>query len=137
VVVTSESFAVENGITPIATIVAYGEGGCEPELFPTATVGAARNALKKAGLTVEDIDLWEVNEAFAMVPLYFHKEMGVDMNKINVLGGALAIGHPLGCTGIRLVNTLISALKIKGKKRGLATLCNGGGGATAVIIERW
>jgi acetyl-CoA C-acetyltransferase len=91
--------------------------------------------MMQSGLSKEDIDSWEVNEAFAMVPIYFAKEMGIERDKINVVGGSLSIGHPLGYTGIRLVNTLISALRMKGKKRGLATICNGGRGETAVIIE--
>jgi acetyl-CoA C-acetyltransferase len=89
----------------------------------------------ESGLSEEDIDLWEVNEAFAMVPISFAKEMGIEGDKINVIGGSLSIGHPLGCRGIGQVNTLISALRMKWKKRGFATICNGGGGGTAVIIE--
>jgi acetyl-CoA C-acetyltransferase len=131
----TESFVKENGLTPVARILAYGEVVCDPSLFPTSPLGATRNALEKAGLEADDMDLWEVNEAFAMVPLYFMKVLNVPVEKINVLGGAVAVGHPLGCTGVRIVNTLISALKIKGKKVGMATLCNGGGGACALILE--
>jgi acetyl-CoA C-acetyltransferase len=132
----NESFVKENGLNPVAKILAYGENGCTPSLFPTSPLGAARNALKRANLDVDDIDLWEVNEAFAMVPLYFMRMLEVPIEKINVLGGAVAIGHPLGCTGVRIVNTLISGLKIKDKRIGVATLCNGGGGACALILER-
>jgi acetyl-CoA C-acetyltransferase len=135
VVVASAEFAAAHNLPALARVVAYGEGGCDPAVFPTATVGAARSALRKAGLDAGQIDLWEVNEAFATVPLYFAREMGISLDIVNVLGGALAIGHPLGCTGIRLINTLLSALRINEKKWGLATLCNGGGGAVAVIIE--
>jgi acetyl-CoA C-acetyltransferase len=132
----NESFVKENGLTPVAKILGYGEVGCDPSLFPTSPLGATRNALKRANFEVDDIDLWEVNEAFAMVPLYFMKELKVPVERINVLGGAVAMGHPLGCTGVRIVNTLISGLKIQEKKIGMATLCNGGGGACALIIER-
>jgi acetyl-CoA C-acetyltransferase len=135
VVVASSDFAQRVGATPIARIVAYGDGGCDPMIFPAAILVAVRAALKKADLGPDQIDLWEINEAFAMVPLYFMKEMGVPEEKVNVLGGAVAIGHPLGCTGIRIVNTLISALRIRQKRLGLAALCNGGGGSVAVVVE--
>lgn len=135
VVVCSEEFVKKSGARPIARVIAYADAGVDPKQFPAAPVEAARKVLAKAGMSPEDIDLWEVNEAFAMAPLLFMKTLGVPEDKMNVLGGAIAIGHPLGCTGIRIVNTLISALKIKGKRVGLATLCNGGGGATAVILE--
>jgi acetyl-CoA C-acetyltransferase len=135
VIVASADFANRAGVTPIARVVAYADGGCDPSIFPAAILVSVRAALKKADLTPEQIDLWEINEAFAMVPLYFMKEMGVPEEKVNVLGGAIAMGHPLGCTGIRIVNTLISALRIRQKRLGLAALCNGGGGSVAVVLE--
>jgi acetyl-CoA C-acetyltransferase len=133
--VVSENFLEIHNVSPVASIVAHCDIGCEPNVYVIAPVYAARTVLKKADMRSDDIDLWEVNEAFAMVPLLFVREMEIDMDKVNVLGGALAVGHPLGCTGIRIVNTLISALRIRKKKYGMAVLCNGGGGATAVIIE--
>ena len=134
-VIVSEKYLKENNLKPIAKIIGYADAGCDQAEFVYAPVLAARKVLEKCNLKFEDIDLFEVNEAFAVAPLLFMKETGVSEDKLNVFGGAIAIGHPLGCTGIRIVNTLISALRAKGKKTGLATLCNGGGGATAVIIE--
>ena len=135
VTICSKKFADENNIKPLARIISYADAGRDPAEFPLAPVDAAKKALQKAGLTKDDIDLWEVNEAFASVPIMFAREFGISEDILNILGGAVAVGHPLGCTGLRIVQALISALKIKGKKRGLATLCNGGGGGTAVIIE--
>lgn len=126
----------ENQIAkPIAKIIAYSDAERDPKEFTLAPVDAAKKALKKAGLSANQIDLWEVNEAFACVPLMFMKELQLNEDIVNVFGGGISVGHPLGCTGVRIVNTLISALKAKGKKIGLAALCNGGGGANAVIIE--
>ncbi|KAH0792356.1 acetyl-CoA C-acetyltransferase [Histomonas meleagridis] len=134
-VLVSESYLKEHSLKPIAKIIAYTDVGCDPAEFICAPVLAAKKVLEKAKMKFEDIDLFEVNEAFAVAPLLFMKETGVPEEKVNVFGGAIAIGHPLGCSGLRIVNTLISALKAKGKRIGLATLCNGGGGSTAVIIE--
>lgn len=138
IVLASENYlkSHENQIAkPIAKILAYSDAERDPKEFALAPVDAARKVLKKAGLSVDQIDLWEVNEAFAAVPLMFIKELQIKEDIVNIFGGGISIGHPLGCTGVRIVNTLISALKAKGKKIGLATLCNGGGGANAVIIE--
>lgn len=134
-VIASGSAVKRLGLKPIAKIVAYADAGIDPAKFPLAPVDAANRALAKAGLTKEQVDLWEVNEAFAAVPLMFIKAMKISEETVNVLGGAVALGHPLGCTGLRIVHTLIDSLRYKNKKIGLATLCNGGGGATAVIIE--
>lgn len=138
IVLASENYVKshENKIAkPIARILAYADAGRDPKEFTLAPIDAAKKVIQKAGLSVEQIDLWEVNEAFAVVPLMLIKEFNLSQDVVNVFGGGISIGHPLGCTGVRIVNTLISALKAKGKKIGLATLCNGGGGANAVIIE--
>ena len=135
VVLASEEFVKERNLKPIAKIIAYADAGRDPSEYTLAPIDAAKKALEKAKKEVSDIELWEVNEAFAVVPLMFMKQMNISSDIVNVFGGAVSIGHPLGCTGVRIVNTLISALKAKGKKIGLATLCNGGGGASAVIIE--
>lgn len=134
-IVVSDDFMNQHQLKPIARIVSYADYEMDPADFPLAVPHAARKALEKANLQVADIDLWEINEAFAAVTLAFTKELQISEDIVNILGGAIAIGHPLGCTGLRIVNSLISALKVKGKKLGLAALCNGGGGATAVIIE--
>ena len=134
-VLVSEDYMKQHSLQPIAKIIGYADVGCDPAEFICAPVLAARKVLEKTKMTFDSIDLFEVNEAFAVAPLLFMKETGVPEDKVNVFGGAIAIGHPLGCSGLRIVNTLISALRAKGKKTGLATLCNGGGGATAVIIE--
>ena len=134
-VICSREYAEKHDLKPIARIVSYADAGRDPAEFPLAPVDAAKRALKKANMEVKDIDIWEVNEAFSSVPLLFKKELDISEDIMNVLGGAVAIGHPLGCTGLRIVHSLIAALKDKNKKFGLATLCNGGGGGTAVIVE--
>ncbi|MBK7096714.1 MAG: thiolase family protein [Saprospiraceae bacterium] len=134
-VLASESAVKEFNLNPIAEIIAYGDAAHEPERFTTAPVKAANKILKQSGLKKEDIDLWEVNEAFAVVTLAFNKSMGIDNSIVNVNGGAVSLGHPLGASGARIVVTLAHALKAKGKKTGLATLCNGGGGAGVMIIR--
>jgi acetyl-CoA C-acetyltransferase len=106
-----------------------------PEWFTTAPVDASRKALAKAGWSVQDVDLWEVNEAFAVVPMALMNELGVAHDILNVNGGACALGHPIGASGARIMVTLLYALQARGKKRGLATLCIGGGEATAVALE--
>lgn len=134
-VLASESAVREFNLSPMAEIIAYGDAAHEPERFTTAPVKAANKILNLSGLKKEDIDLWEVNEAFAVVTLAFNKTMGIDNSVVNVNGGAVSLGHPLGASGARIVVTLAHALKNKGKKTGLATLCNGGGGAGAIIIK--
>ena len=134
-VLMRESTARELGCKPLARIVAHASFAQAPEWFTTAPVGATQKALKKAGWTVADVDLWEINEAFAVVPLALMAELGVSHDIVNVNGGACALGHPIGASGARILVTLLHALQIRGKKRGLATLCIGGGEATAMAIE--
>lgn len=135
--VLASAEAVKNlGLTPIARIVAYADASHEPTWFTTAPTLAAPKALKRAGLAKSDIDLYEVNEAFAVVTMAFNKELEIDPSKVNVNGGAVALGHPLGSSGSRITTTLIHALGDNGGKYGCATLCNGGGGASAIIVEK-
>ena len=135
-VLMSKEKAEELGVKPVAKIVAFADAAQEPEWFTTAPTLAAPLALKRAGLTIADIDYFEVNEAFAVVPMAFNKEMGVSEDKVNVYGGGVSLGHPLGASGARIVTTLNNVLQQEGGKYGLATLCNGGGGASAIIIEK-
>ena len=134
-VLMRESTAKELGCKPLARIVAHATHAQEPEWFTTAPVGATQKALKKAGWTAADVDLWEVNEAFAVVPMALMAELGVPRDKVNVNGGACALGHPIGASGARILVTLLHALQARGGKRGLATLCIGGGEGTAMAIE--
>jgi len=129
------STAAQLGCKPLARIVSHATHAQAPEWFATAPVGATQKALAKAGWTVGDVDLWEVNEAFAVVPMALMKELGIAHDKVNVNGGACALGHPIGASGARIMVTLLHALKARGLKRGLATLCIGGGEATAVALE--
>ena len=135
VVLMTESKAKELGSTPLARIVSYANFAQEPNWFTTAPVGSTKKALEKAGWKAEDVDLWEINEAFAVVPMALMKEMNVPHDKVNVNGGACALGHPIGASGARIVVTLIHALKAAGKKKGVATLCIGGGEGTTMCIE--
>jgi acetyl-CoA C-acetyltransferase len=134
-VLMRESTAAKLGCRPLARIVSHATHAQEPEWFATAPVGATQKALAKAGWTVQDVDLWEVNEAFAVVPMALMKELNVSHDKVNVNGGACALGHPIGASGARIMVTLIHALKARGLKKGLATLCIGGGEGTAVALE--
>jgi acetyl-CoA C-acetyltransferase len=134
-VMMRESTAAKLGCKPLARIVSHATHAQEPEWFATAPVGATQKALAKAGWEVEDVDLWEVNEAFAVVPMALMKELNVPHDKVNVNGGACALGHPIGASGARIMVTLIHALKARGLKKGLATLCIGGGEGTAVALE--
>jgi acetyl-CoA C-acetyltransferase len=127
--------AAKAGLTPIARIVAHASHAQEPEWFTIAPVGAIQSALARAGWKASDVDLFEVNEAFAVVTMAAMKDIGLPHDKVNVHGGACALGHPIGATGARILTTLVHALKRHGKKRGLAALCIGGGEATAVAIE--
>ncbi len=136
VVLVSEEKLRELNLKPLARIVAYADAAQEPEWFTTAPTLAAPKALQRAGLQLEQVDFFEVNEAFAVVPLAFNKVLGVPEEKVNVFGGACSIGHPLGASGTRIVTTLLNVLRKKDGKIGLATLCNGGGGASAIIVER-
>jgi acetyl-CoA C-acetyltransferase len=130
-----ESAAAKAGLKPIARIVAHASHAQEPEWFTIAPVGAIQTTLKRAGWKVSDVDLFEVNEAFAVVTMAAMKEIGIPHEKVNVLGGACALGHPIGATGARILTTLVHALRQGGKKRGLAALCIGGGEATAVAVQ--
>ncbi|WP_137895286.1 acetyl-CoA C-acyltransferase [Ramlibacter sp. 2FC] len=134
-VMMKASTAQKLGCRPLARIVSHATHAQEPEWFSTAPVGATQQALAKAGWEVKDVDLWEVNEAFAVVPMALMKELGVAHEIVNVNGGACALGHPIGASGARIMVTLIHALKARGLRRGLATLCIGGGEGTAVALE--
>lgn len=136
VLIGSEQAGKDQGLTPRARVVAVALSGADPTIMLTGPMPAARKALAKAGLTVDDIDLFEVNEAFAAVPMKFMREMGVPHEKVNVNGGAIAMGHPLGATGAMILGTLLDELEHRQLKRGLATLCVGGGMGIATIIER-
>jgi len=135
IVVTSASWAEEYGLKPIAKIEAYGEKGVEPELIMEAPIPATKHVLKKAGMTIDDIDLFEHNEAFATASCAVMKELSVPEEKFNVNGGAIALGHPIGCSGARVLTTLIHALKDRKKEVGLGTLCLGGGNAVTMIVR--
>ncbi|MBA4136285.1 MAG: acetyl-CoA C-acyltransferase [Opitutus sp.] len=134
-VVTTGAHAAAKGLKPIAKIVSFGGHAQDPVWFTTAPVEATQNALKTAGWKVSDVDLWEVNEAFAVVPMAFAQELGVPMDKLNVRGGAIALGHPIGASGARILVTLISALKERGLKRGVVAICIGGGEGLAACVE--
>lgn len=136
VLIGTEGKGRELGLTPRGRIVATALSGADPTIMLTGPMPAARKALAKAGLTIDDIDLFEVNEAFAIVPMRFMAEMNVPHEKVNVNGGAIAMGHPLGATGAMLIGTLLDELERRQLKRGLVTLCVGGGMGIATIIER-
>lgn len=135
-IVTSRKWAEENGHKPIASIVAYGETGVLPELIMEAPIHTTRSVLDKAGMTIDDIDLFEHNEAFATASCAVQKELNVPDEKFNVNGGAIAIGHPIGCSGARVMTTLLHALEDRNKEVGLGTLCLGGGNAVTMIVRR-
>ena len=136
VVVMSGDKAKELGIQPIARIVAYSSQGVEPEMFSIAPVGAIKKVLEKTGLSLKDIDLFEINEAFATSVLAVIKELDLDEAKLNIHGGAIALGHPIGASGARILTTLLYAMKRKNAKRGIAAICIGGGEAVAMLVER-
>ncbi len=135
VVVMRESKAKELGLTPIAKILGHSTNSHEPAWFTTAPVGAMEKVLKKVGWTTADVDLWEINEAFAVVTMAAIHDLKLDPAKVNVHGGACALGHPIGASGCRILVTLLGALKQYGKKKGIASLCIGGGEAVAVAVE--
>jgi acetyl-CoA C-acetyltransferase len=135
-VLTTAAHARELGKTPLARIVAHSTNAQAPEWFTTAPIGAVRNVLGRAGLAVDDIDLWEVNEAFAVVALAFMRDLELDFDRVNVHGGAVALGHPIGASGARILVTLLHAMAERGARRGCAAICIGGGEATAMIVER-
>lgn len=134
-VLTRQSVADAKGLKPVARIVAHAAHAQEPKDFTTAPVGAIKTCLAKAGWEIDDVDLFEVNEAFACVAMFAMHDLGISHDKINVNGGATALGHPIGASGARIITTLLGALQHHGKKRGLASLCIGGGEATALAVE--
>ena len=136
VLIGNEAAAKTHGLTPRARIVATALSGADPTIMLTGPVPAAKKALARAGMTIDQIDLFEVNEAFAAVPMRFMRELGVPHDKVNVNGGAIAMGHPLGATGAMILGTLIDELHRRGQRYGLATLCVGGGMGIATIVER-
>jgi acetyl-CoA C-acetyltransferase len=135
VVLARESVAAARGLKPLARILGYTSFAREPEWFTIAPVGAVQKLLSRLEWRASDVDLYEINEAFAVVAMAAIKELGLDHAKVNVNGGACALGHPIGATGARIVTTLIHALKARGKRRGVASLCIGGGEATAIAVE--
>ena len=135
-VLASADAVKQHGLKPIAKIVAQGHFAQDPKWFTTAPVGAMNNALKAAGLKADDIDLWEINEAFSIVTMAAMKELSIPAEKVNVHGGAVALGHPIGASGARIFTTLLHAMNTHDKKRGCASLCIGGGEGVAVIVER-
>jgi acetyl-CoA C-acetyltransferase len=135
-ILASEEAAERYGLKPIAVIRGFADAEQEPEWFTTTPTVAAPKALKMAGVTAEEIDFFEVNEAFSVVTMAFEQVMGISHDKTNVFGGAVSLGHPLGASGARIVTTLTNVLQQKQGKLGLAAICNGGGGATAIVIER-
>ncbi|ARF78934.1 acetyl-CoA C-acetyltransferase [Kitasatospora aureofaciens] len=135
-VIMSDTKARELGITPLARVVSTGVSGLSPEIMGYGPVEASRQALKRAGLTIDDIDLVEINEAFAAQVIPSYRDLGIDLDKLNVNGGAIAVGHPFGMTGARITTTLINSLQWHDKQFGLETMCVGGGQGMAMVIER-
>lgn len=134
-VLTRESTANEKGLKPVARILAHASFSHEPEWFTTAPVGAINKLLEQTGWSSDDVDLWEINEAFAVVTMAAMHDIGIPHEKVNIYGGACALGHPIGASGARIMVTLINALQRSGGKKGIAALCIGGGEATAVAVE--
>jgi acetyl-CoA C-acetyltransferase len=136
VVLVGEDKMNELGLKPLARIISFADASQSPEWFTTTPIKAMTNALQKAGMHVSDIDYFEVNEAFSCVPIVNANEMGIPKDKMNVWGGAVSIGHPIGCSGARITITLISVLHQLNGRYGMAGICNGGGGASAIIISK-
>lgn len=136
VILMSEEKAIALGLKPLAYIKGYADAAQEPKWFTTSPAKAVPKALEKAGITISDVDYFEFNEAFAVVGLANSKILGLDNNKVNVNGGAVSLGHPLGCSGVRIIVTLLNVLEQNNGKIGAAAICNGGGGASAIVIER-
>jgi len=134
-VVTTADKAKEKGKTPLGRIVSWGVAGCDPEIMGIGPVPATKIALKKAGMTIDDLDLIEINEAFAGQILAVSKELGINPDKLNVNGGAIALGHPLGASGTRLLLTVLYELRRRKQRYGLASACIGGGQGIAMIVE--
>ncbi|MDG6901738.1 MAG: acetyl-CoA C-acetyltransferase [Nitrososphaerota archaeon] len=135
-VVASEDAAKRLGVKPLARVVAYGTGGLEPSRVMEAPIPTTKALLRKAGMRIDDIDLFEHNEAYSTASIAVRKALGVDPERFNVNGGAVALGHPIGCSGARVLTTLLHEMKRRGAARGLATLCLGGGNAVSMIVER-
>ncbi len=135
-VLMKQSEAEKRGLKPLAKIVSTAAHSHDPKYFTTAPVPAMKKALEKAGWTTDDVDLWEINEAFAVVPMIAMKELGISHDKVNVNGGACALGHPIGASGARVIVTLLNAMEQKDAKRGVASLCIGGGEGIALTVER-
>ncbi|MEO8074497.1 MAG: acetyl-CoA C-acyltransferase, partial [Acidobacteriota bacterium] len=136
IVVTSAAKAKELNIEPLARIVAYATSGIEPKMIMMAPVEGVKNVLKKAGWTMEEVDLFELNEAFSVQALGVMQELGLDMEKVNVNGGAVALGHAIGNSGGRILTTLLYEMKRRDVKKGVAALCLGGGNSVAMAVER-
>jgi acetyl-CoA C-acetyltransferase len=136
VVLTTRETAEARRLTPVARVVSFGSHAHDPRWFTTAPVQAARNALDAAGWSTTDVDLWEINEAFAVVPLAFMRELDLAHDMVNVRGGAIALGHPIGCSGARIVVTLLASLVERRLRRGVAAICIGGGEGLAMCVER-
>ena len=134
-ILTRKSVAEEKGLAPVATIVGTAAHAQEPSEFTIAPIGAIEKLLDETGWSVDDVDLWEINEAFACVTMFAMRDLGISHEKMNVNGGGTALGHPIGASGTRIIVTLLAALKARGLKRGIASLCIGGGEATAVAVE--
>ena len=132
----SKEKAEELGIKPLATIKSYADAATEPKWFTTAPSKALPKAIDKAGISLEDVDFFEFNEAFSVVGLANMKILGLNDSNTNVNGGAVSLGHPLGCSGVRILITLLNVLEQNNAKLGAAAICNGGGGASAMVIER-
>lgn len=135
-ILMSEAKAKELGLTPLAYIKGYADAAQEPKWFTTAPAKALPKAIAKAGIDIKDVDYFEFNEAFSVVGLANMKILGLNDSNVNVNGGAVSLGHPLGCSGVRILITLLNVLKQNDAKIGAAAICNGGGGASAMVIER-
>lgn len=135
ILLSTESFANKNGVKPLAKVVGHSSTARSPSEFTLAPIDAVSKLLKQIGWSVKDVDLWEINEAFAMVTMLAIEQLGLSQDKVNVNGGACALGHPIGASGTRIIVTLLHALRERGLKKGIATLCIGGGEATAIAIE--
>ena len=136
-ILMSHKKVLELGLVPLARIVSYADAALEPAQFTVAPSVAIPKALKLANWNIEDTDYFELNEAFSVVAMANMKRLGLDATKVNIFGGAVAMGHPLGCSGARVLVTLINVLDKKNASRGCASICNGGGGASCVVIERY
>jgi acetyl-CoA C-acetyltransferase len=136
VVIMSDRRAAELGLTPLARIVATGVSALSPEIMGLGPVEASRRALASAGMAMDDMDLVEINEAFAVQVIASARDLGLEMERLNVHGGAIALGHPFGCTGARIMTTLLNAMRVRDVQLGLETMCVGGGQGMAIVLER-